>query len=154
MWAIRESDPDLSTLETVLDRLEGNWGTWRVAWGEINRAQRPDASGRLPFDDDLPSVAVPGAPGFLGSVFVYHTRPAPEGRRRYGVHGNSFVKVIEFGPELEARSILTFGQSGDPESPHYFDQAPIYGARSFKPAWHSREDVEAHAARTYSLGPE
>ena len=72
--------------------------------------------------------------------------------RRYGVHGNSFVKVIAFGPEVEARSILTFGQSGDPDSPHYLDQLEIYAGKGFKPAWFSREDVEANAVRTYSPG--
>jgi acyl-homoserine lactone acylase PvdQ len=44
-----------------------------------------------------------------------------------------------------------FGQSGDPASPHYFDQAKLYSAKRFKPARFSREDVEAHAQRTYDL---
>jgi acyl-homoserine-lactone acylase len=67
------------------------------------------------------------------------------------VHGNSFVKVIEFGPEIRGRSILTFGQSGDPASAHYFDQAPLYSGKRFKPAWFSREEVEANAERVYSI---
>jgi penicillin amidase len=42
-----------------------------------------------------------------------------------------------------------FGQSGDPESPHFFDQAPLYSERRFKPAWFTREEVEANATRSY-----
>ncbi len=139
-------------LERALTALERDWGSWRVAWGEANRVQRPDASGRVPFDDARPSLPVPGAPGWLGSVFTFHTRRAPAGKRGYGVHGNSFVKVVELGPQIRARSVLTFGQSGHPQSPHYFDQAPIYAAPGLKPAWFARDSVEAHAARVYSPG--
>jgi penicillin amidase len=145
-----QSWPRLSALTVVLDRLERNWETWRVPWGDLNRMQRPDASGRQPFDDDQPSLPVAGAPGWLGSVFTYSTRPGPGGVRRYGVHGNSFVKVVEFGPQIRARSILTFGQSGDPASAHYLDQAPLYSQKRFKPAWFSRAEVEANAERVYS----
>ena len=34
--------------------------------------------------------------------------------------GHSFVSVVDFGPKVEARSILVFGESADPKSPHYF----------------------------------
>ena len=142
--------PRITALAAVLDRLERDWETWRVPWGELNRIQRPDASGREPFDDDQPSLPVAGAPGWLGSVFTLTTRSGPGAVRRYGVHGNSFVKVVEFGPQIQARSILTFGQSGDPASAHFFDQAPLYSQKRFKPAWFSRADVEANAERVYS----
>jgi penicillin amidase len=143
--------PRLTVLAAIIERLQRDWATWRVPWGDLNRMQRPDASGEQPFDDAQPSLPVAGAPGWLGSVFVFSARTPPGGRLRYGVHGNSFVKVIEFGPEIRGRSILTFGQSGDPASAHYFDQAPLYSGKRFKPAWFSREEVEANAERVYSI---
>ena len=82
-------------------------------------------------------------------AFVYHSREFPGKKRRYGTHGNSYVSVVEFAPRVRSRSILFFGQSGDPESPHYFDQAVPYGLKRFKPAWFHREDVLANAERTY-----
>ncbi len=144
----------VGALEAVLDALEADWGTWRVPWGELNRLQRPDASGQVPFDDAAPSLPVAGAPGWLGSVFTYSPAGDTGQRRRYGVHGNSIVKVIEFGPQVRARSLLTFGQSGDPESPHYFDQAPLYSRKQFKLSWFTREEISANAARVYSPGSE
>ncbi|MFN2422120.1 MAG: penicillin acylase family protein [Gemmatimonadota bacterium] len=57
--------------------------------------------------------------------------------------------MIEFGPQARGRSVLVFGQSGDSESPHFFDQAPLYSERRFKPAWFTREEVEANATRSY-----
>ncbi len=141
----------LDALTEVVEELESDWGTWEVPWGNINRIQRPDAAGLLPFDDSLRSLPVDGAPGWLGSVFTFHSSKAESGRRRYGEHGNSFVKVVEFTPSVSARSIFVFGQSGDPESPHYFDQAELYSASQFKPSWFSRQDVEAHTERSYTI---
>ena len=129
--------------------LERSWGTALVPWGEINRMQRRHWSLEEPFDDDMLSVGVPGGPGRLGMAFVYHARAFPGMKRRYGTHGNSYVSVVEFGPRVVARSILFFGQSGDPDSPHYFDQATLYGAARYKPAWFHRDEVLQNAERIY-----
>lgn len=59
--------------------------------------------------------------------------------------------MIAFGPQLRAGSILNYGQSGDPASPHFFDQAALYARREFKPAWFERSDVEANAVRSYRV---
>ena len=127
----------------------------------MNRLQRPPRSQPLApdseeFSDALESLPIPGAPGRLGSVFTFHSMPAGEQGRRYGFHGNSFVKVVEFrtsthGPEARGRSVLVFGQSGDPASTHFFDQAPLYAERRFKPAWATRAEAEADAERTYTV---
>lgn len=91
------------------------------------------------------------APGWLGSVFTFNARSIDHGKRRYGVHDNSFVKVVEFGPEVRARSVFVFGQSGDADSPHFFDQAELYSQKRFKPAWFGPDDAGRHAVRTYTL---
>jgi acyl-homoserine-lactone acylase len=148
---VMQTDRWLASMGGVVQQLERDWGTWQVPWGELNRIQRPDAAGHLPFSDSLPSLPVAGAPGWLGSVFTFHARQAEGGRRYYGEHGNSFVKVVEFTPTVRARSVFVFGQSGDPASPHYFDQAQLYSGQQFKVAWFSREAVAAHATRTYQL---
>ena len=62
------------------------------------------------------------------------------------------MKVVEFGPLVSGRSLLVFGQSGDPGSPHFFDQAQLYSDREFKPAWFTREEVEANAVESYVPG--
>ncbi|HYO45270.1 MAG TPA: penicillin acylase family protein [Gemmatimonadota bacterium] len=141
----------LEALAATLEDLEEGWGRTAVAWGEINRLQRPPSQDPDDFSADLPSLPVAGAPSAAGSVFVFHTEPGSTGVR-YGQHGNSFMKVIEFGPTVRGRSLLVFGQSGDPDSPHFFDQAQLYSDRDFKPAWFTREEVEANAVESYTPG--
>ena len=59
-----------NVLGDVLKKLETDFGTWRVAWGEINRLQRIDESTNGLFSDDRQSFAVPGFPGQGGGVFT------------------------------------------------------------------------------------
>jgi penicillin amidase len=151
----RRPDPPplahLAALAAVLGGLERDWGRTEVAWGELNRLQRAPSQDPDDFSADLPSLPVAGAPSAAGSVFVFHTEPGSTGVR-YGRHGNSFMKVIEFGAAVRGRSLLVFGQSGDADSPHFFDQAQLYSDRAFKPAWFTREEVEANAVESYVPG--
>jgi acyl-homoserine lactone acylase PvdQ len=149
------SSPVLTAaLAGALRALSEEWGSTEIPWGRINRHQRPlpGASPRT-LDPDRPSLPVGGASGGLGSVFSYYSGPPGSGVPRLGTGGNSFVKVVEFGPVPRAGSILNFGQSGDPDSPHFFDQASLYVERRFKPAWFTREDVETNSVRSYVVGP-
>jgi acyl-homoserine lactone acylase PvdQ len=68
------------------------------------------------------------------------------------VSGNSFVAVVEFGDKVRAKSILAGGQSGDPSSPHFYDQAQPYIDARFKDVAFYRDDVEARAVRRYHPG--
>lgn len=144
--------PLLATLGAAQQELVTSFGDWRVPWGEVNRLQRIHTSGEAEFSDQEPSLPIAGAPGPLGIVFNFYTRRPAKERRRYGVAGHSFVSVVELAEPVRARSVLVFGQSADPASPHWFDQAEIYARQQLKGAWFERDEVERHAERSYSPG--
>ncbi|MFY9555105.1 MAG: penicillin acylase family protein [Blastocatellia bacterium] len=142
-------------LEEVISDLNRDFGTWRVAWGEINRLQRIQSGGELEtFSDEKMSLPIAGAPGPVGIVNNFYTRPIKGQKRRYGVAGTSFVSVVEFGPKVQARSLLVFGQSADPKSPYHFDQAQLYSKKEFKPAWFTLPEIKAHSKKVYHPGQE
>ena len=65
------------------------------------------------------------------------------------VNGNSFVCAVEFGKKIKAKSLLAGGQSGNPLSPHFFDQANMYANGMFKEVHFYKEDVLKHKRQAY-----
>ena len=142
----------LRVFAETLDELERDFGDWRIPWSEVNRFQRLTGDIDLPFDDDKPSLGVDMASGRWGALAAFGSRRAEGTKRLYGYRGDSFVAVVEFGDKVTAKSLLAGGQSGNPESKHFDDQAERYVKREFKDVAFYREDVEARAVTTYHPG--
>ncbi|MGW8123735.1 acylase [Roseivirga echinicomitans] len=142
----------LEIFEASIKELEEDFGTWDTPWGEINRFQRLNGDIDLKYDDSKESIAVGMASARWGALASFGASKKPGTNRIYGSSGNSFVAVVEFGKKVKAKSVLAGGQSGDPASPHFYDQAQRYVDAEFKDVAYYREDVEARAAETYSPG--
>lgn len=132
--------------------LEKDFGRWDVPWGEVNRFQRLTGEIEAPFADDQPSLPVGMASGRWGALAAFGAKRFDDTKRIYGYRGNSFVAVVEFGDRVKAKSLLAGGQSNDPASPHFDDQAQMYVDHEFKDVAYYREDVEARAERRYRPG--
>jgi acyl-homoserine lactone acylase PvdQ len=59
---------------------------------------------------------------------------------------------VEFGDTIKAKSLLAGGQSGDPKSKHFRDQAGMYAQGKFKEVLFYKEDILKHVERTYRPG--
>jgi acyl-homoserine lactone acylase PvdQ len=138
--------------KSVLDQLTSDFGTWQTPWGEINRYQRLNGDIRQAFDDNQPSIPIGMASGNWGALAAYGARYFNNTKKIYGTRGNSFIAVVEFGDKVKAKSLLAGGQSGDPASPHFDDQAQRYADVKFKEVAYYREDVEKRAVKTYHPG--
>jgi acyl-homoserine lactone acylase PvdQ len=75
-------------------------------------------------------------------------------KKRYGYSGNSFIAAVEFGKKLRAKSIVTGGESSDPASPHFADQANGYLEGKFKEVLFFKEDVLNNKEKEYHPGEE
>jgi acyl-homoserine lactone acylase PvdQ len=139
----------LRLLSETLNDLANRFGTWRIAWGDVNRYQRP-ADGVI--DDVKPSIAVGLAASNFGAIPSFSSRRYAHTNKRYGFNGNSFVACVEFGKKVKAKSVITGGQSFDPQSPHYLDQAEMYIDGNFKDVLFYKEDVLKHVERAYHPG--
>ena len=87
-----------------------------------------------------------------GSLASYGARSYDNTKRYYGTSGNSFVAVVEFGPKLRAWAVMAGGQSGDPSSPHFADQAQRYATGQLRPVYFHPADLKGHVSRRYAPG--
>ncbi|HWI90004.1 MAG TPA: penicillin acylase family protein [Flavisolibacter sp.] len=148
---VTPSNRRLNLLSETLEDIGKRFGSWKTAWGEVNRYQRP-ADGKV--DDAKPSLPVGLAAATFGSLPSFASRRLPGLNKRYGVSGNSFVACVEFGKKTKAKSVITGGQSFDPPSKHYTDQAQMYIDGNFKDVLFYKEDVLKHIERKYHPGEE
>ena len=143
----------LGLLATASDKLAADFGTWETPWGNINRFQRLDDSINHPhFDDAKPSIPVPFTSSIWGSLAAYGSRPHANTKRWYATFGNSFVCVIEFGPSVRAWAVSTGGESGNPASPHFNDQAVRYATGDLREVYFHQSQLEGHIERQYHPG--
>ena len=129
-----------------------DFGTWKTPWGEINRFQRLTDDIVPPFDDSAPSIPVGFTSSRWGSLASFGARDHPGTKKLYGNTGNSFVAVVEFGDRVKARAVSAGGESGDPKSPHFNDQAERYATGNLRPVYFYREDLKGHTERQYHPG--
>ena len=142
----------LEALSAAVDRLARDFGTWKTPWGDINRFQRLTGEIVQPFNDGAPSIPVGFTSARWGSLASFGARTHPGTKKMYGTSGNSFVAVVEFGDRVRARAISAGGQSGDPASKHFNDQAARYATGDLREVYFYRPQLEGHTERTYHPG--
>lgn len=142
----------LEKLAQASDLLQREFGNWRVPWGEINRFQRVTDAIEPHFSDTEPSIPVPFTAARWGSLAAFGAKAYPGTRRFYGTEGNSFVAVVEFGPRIRAVAVTAGGESGDPQSEHFDDEAIRYARGQLRPVYFYPEDLQGHVERRYHPG--
>ncbi|MEP7267212.1 MAG: penicillin acylase family protein [Saprospiraceae bacterium] len=146
------ADELLKPLAATVTFLFDTYGTWKMPWGRINRFQRLQGEIIQSPDDHLSSIPIPFASSLWGMLPSYNSRRFEGTNNRYGVSGNSFICAVEFGKKIKAISLLAGGESGDPASPHFWDQAMMYAEGRFKEVLFYKEDVEKHVVKRYKPG--
>ncbi|MGB6485195.1 MAG: penicillin acylase family protein [Candidatus Acidiferrales bacterium] len=142
----------LQSLATASDRLTADFGTWKTPWGGINRYQRLDDDIDSHFDDSKPSIPVEFTSALWGSLASFGARPYQNTKKWYGTSGNSFVAAVEFGKTVRARAVTAGGESGNPASPHFEDEAERYATGNLRDVYFYRSQLQGHTEREYHPG--
>ncbi len=154
------NEKKLAFLDSALMRIKINYtnlpmaqASWEIPWGQINRYQRAQPNTEFPFSDNRPSIGVAQTSSKFGQLPAFESNSRTNGvKKRYGFSGNSFIAAVSFGKKLEAKTIITGGQSFDPNNKHFTDQAQDYIDGKFKTIHFYKEDVLAHKVISYKPG--
>lgn len=133
----------LDCLGEAAAEIEAKYGRSDVAWGDINLIGR---GGRY-FPCPGAEFGTGGQKTYTETVMDVATAETPPGSGKFvGNDGSSSTLVSFLYPDgIESYSVVNWGQSGNPDSPHYLDQAEkLYAERKFKPTWFKKEDLLKH----------
>lgn len=154
----------LAALVRAAEGLADLHGNWKIPYGELYRAQRTSRVADLTdarFVDGGPSLPCLGGHGPMGVALTQYYSPSIDvplvisQKKRYGMAGVSYLAAWEFAPEgVRGASLVPFGVSGDPRSPHYFDQAKLLAEHRLKTERFTEQQVLRHAVRSYRPGEE
>ncbi|KPL11340.1 hypothetical protein AMJ85_03805 [candidate division BRC1 bacterium SM23_51] len=123
----------LEALEGAVGLLQKEYGRIEVPWGEIHRVTRGDED-----------FACSGGDG--GSGMTLRAVGADRGGKKFvGRSGQSCTQLVVFRKTgAESWSVTPWGQSDDPKSAHYADQAEkLFSNSRLKPTWFNKADLLA-----------
>jgi acyl-homoserine lactone acylase PvdQ len=146
------ADQLVQGLAAASDKLKSDFGSWKTQWGDINRFQRLTDDIVHPFNDAAPSNPVPFTSANWGSLASFGARAYPGTKKWYGTSGNSFVAVVEFGDKVRAVAVTAGGESGDPNSKHFNDEAERYASGNLREVYFYKSQLAGHTEREYHPG--
>lgn len=127
-----EQDMALSALGQAIDRIQKYFGKSEVPWGQVNVVVR---GGKFPMD---------GASSALFDVLHPDHGVQQENGQIYDDDGWGHMMVIVESEPKEIWSLLPYGESQDPNSPHYNDLAKLHSQLKMKRFWFTPEDILNH----------
>lgn len=124
-------------LKLAADHLRKHFGRLDPPLGALLRLRRGEVD--LPLD---------GGPDVLRAAPLWDV--ADDGRLAVR-HGDSFIMFAAWDRDgrVSSRSIVQYGASSRPGSPHYADQAPLFVRHRFKPVRFDPPDLKRHISRAY-----
>jgi acyl-homoserine-lactone acylase len=131
-WGFADPARAVRLLETEARRLESEYDTMHVIWGDVVRLRR----GSL----DLPGNGVPGT---LGGIRTAGPGPYVDGKAQIQ-SGDTFYAVIEFqknGPPI-GEALLGYGNWSRVGSKHVDDQLALASQKNMRPIVRERQEIE------------
>jgi acyl-homoserine-lactone acylase len=131
------SDPNAAVqlLEQTAIEIETKFGSLDTPWGAYYRINYNGI--------DLPANGIDGSMG----VFRVAWPGSNDEDHMYVGGGDSWVGVIEFGTEVKAKVLLSYGNATQKDSPHNGDQLELFSKKKLRDAWFTKEQVKANTKK-------
>ncbi|MHC4403129.1 MAG: penicillin acylase family protein, partial [Planctomycetota bacterium] len=133
----------LKALRNAAQRLKSTYGRVAVPWGNIKRLRRGDQEWPLSGDG-------------LGKLGM-DTLRATAGDTLNGEHklvmagGQCVTSIVLLTDPPTIRSVVAYGQSNQPGSTHFDDQAPLFSAERLREVHWTLDQLQGHIERTRTV---
>jgi acyl-homoserine-lactone acylase len=131
----------VAVFPAAVEEVLHDFGTVDVAWGDVHRVRVGDVD-----------VPVGGCSGGYGCFRVINYGVSPDSIW-VANRGDGWVLAVEFGRDgPRAYSVLAYGESSRPESPHHADQAAMFARGELKRVAFTEEEIARDLLRRYRPG--
>lgn len=124
----------LAALRRACQRMRRDFGREVVPWGDFLRLVRGNQEWPLS-----------GGSFGYGISVLRAIWGKTDGQRVRAAGGQSCPMLVFLSKPIESYSILPWGVSDDPTSPHFADQAPLFADGKMKPTWFVPDSAQKHA---------
>ncbi len=128
----------VAALTAALSRVEKSFGSLETPWGQVSVTVR---GGTFPMDGDS-----------LYGVLHPDEGIEQEDGRIFCNDGWGHLLVVMEGEPKEVWSLLPYGESESPSSPHYNDHARLHSRRQAKRFWFAPAEILAHTESVWGDG--
>ena len=143
----------LAALGEAAARLRRDFGWWQVPWGDINRFQRISPAIDHPFSDAAPSIPVAVPLRRAGDRWPRSARRRSRARRNGTARAaTASSPSSSSGNGFALEPSRPGGESGNPASPHFNDQAERYATGKLREVYFYPDQLKAHVKRRYRPG--
>lgn len=122
----------LRSVEDAARAMRNDYDTLEQPWGRVHTVRRGSREEPI-------AGASSGEPVFVASDYDY------DHGKWVATYGYGFAMVVQFGETPESVSLMPFGESNVPGSPHFDDQLNLMLARQFKHVRFLQDDILRNA---------
>lgn len=146
-WTAEEGAAAKASLDASAQQMIAEQGSLTVPWGDIQYMQRGSEKKAVQgfgYVAQGPSLAAV-SPASAGAATL-------KDGRSHATFGSSFRMIVSLEPKgIQSWSVLPYGNSGVPSSPHYADQMALYAIGKYKPTNFGQDNAKKHAVKSYHL---
>lgn len=142
----------IAALLETLSEMKAQYGEREITWGDIKVVGR---AGKF-FPCDGADFGSREKKNETQTPMVTGASDKPNKDGKFVARKGSSTIMLSFLNKsgVDSYSLVVWGQSADPKSPHHVDQAEkLYAQRKFKPTWFKKEDLLKHVESEKKLTP-
>jgi len=120
--------------------VQDKYGSLDAAWGDFNRFQINGI--------DYPANGGPEKYGIFRVIFFSNY----DNVKNRAIAGDSYVAITEFGKEVNAQVLLSYGNATQPGNKHIGDQLKLMSEKKMRPALLKRADIMKNLEKREVMG--
>jgi len=146
-WSDAQNQIAKDSLESAAKKMIAEQGELTTRWGAVQYMQR----GKVKSPVQGFGYVAPGSTIAAVSPASAGAATLKEGRS-HATFGSSMRMIISLDPKgVQSWSVLPYGNSNVPTSPHYSDQMELYSVGKYKPTYFGEVSAKKHSVRNYTL---